>query len=110
MTSAGKTIDVAQYDSYFSVANYEVPANTLRPKFLINARDKDFSLKAKIVYSVAFADGSRQEISSEDFTLTASSAFLDAHISSENVSGLAVISADSQKNFFLNVTRKKIAF
>lgn len=107
VTSAGKTIDVAEYDSYFSVANYEVPANTLRPKFLINVRDKDFSLKAKIVYSVAFADGSRQEISSEDFTLTASSAFLDAHISSENVSGLAVISADSQEKFFLNVTRKK---
>ena len=48
-TSDGKNIDVTQYDGYFSVANYEVPANTAHPKFLINARDKDFSLKAKIV-------------------------------------------------------------
>lgn len=53
------------------------------------------------------SDGTRERIESEKFTLTNSSAYLDAYISSDNANGVAVVSADSSENFYLNIFRKK---
>ena len=104
VTSAGKTVAPAEYEQYFSLSSNSIPHITSGARFLVSSKDKDFTLTGKISYIIPFTNGTNREITSEEFSITASSAYLDGYLSSENATGIVAVTADKNEKFALNFT------
>lgn len=107
VTSGGETISPEKYSEYFSYNASDVPLHSSQSQFIVTAKDKNFSLTARVVYDIRLSDGSIEKKFSKNFTLTASSEYLDANISTENGTNLVAVTADSDEKIFVNILRKK---
>ncbi len=107
VTSGGKNISPEKYNEYFSYNSSDIPLTSGNPNFIITAKDKNFTLTARVAYDIRLTDGTIEKKFSENFVLTASSEYLDAYLSTDKSSNIVAITADSDEKIFINILRKK---